>query len=732
MAASRASSSSSSNKVQRYTAFLNGQTIESLYSEAQRCDNGTKDEIENALIYYHLVLKKSGRYVSRPLNGYRSTVKTAIARFVGIIETTGHECFSNNTLLIIAESYLYGYGNLVQEIDDPKSHDLIAGKTNYEEALRWYFKLLARNHKHEMAIEGINKVCIKKHDDNTDSTTPMTKTMLIELAYQIKEFNIAQVLSLDVQPYSLEAKIATRLAFERNNFSLLREMAEKGLICLWHVEGENYDYVYNLLIPHLLDYLKAEDFLIQAARLGNIGLIDACLAQFGTLDINALDREGNAAITTAIHYVPRIRIVDFIRQLLQRGAHPKITRGDGKTALHLAIEAINIKLIECLLADPRTKINSGDIHGNTPLHSAAKILTFRKEVATMLLAVQESELDWVNATGDSPLMLAIKEGNLDMAAALLAHRASVSVFDHDGFFPLHRAAQAGHGRVIKLLLSYGVDVNQKNKQGDTALHLAIRHEREQAAMELLLHGADVLISNDANDCARSYAAEIVNYFDQQFQQISQRVQNIVKKPEKFKHRTVWRACNRLADCLKDNSSKSVYNTLQNWYANEDKRLFIGPMGRPTSFRLFILTLVQKSPAPHILIELPVPPVMQRPKEKSSSNASSSIFRPSDSSTRAASSSSAQNSGKDNHSFFSTMAINAHSADSSSDDDNLLSRDVVYIEVSDSGKKCEVITYDSFTEILNLSEYDSGSDESSSSDSEKDDHNNSVPLVSPKK
>ena len=98
---------------------------------------------------------------------------------------------------------------------------------------------------------------------------------------------------------------------------------------------------------------------------------------------------------------------------------------------------------------------------------------------------------------DTPLLLALSEGQLDVARALIERGAPLDVADYEiRFTPLLTAARFGHTEMVELLLDKGADIHVKDCCGDTALHLAIRAGHTDTARILVERGAQVDVRDD--------------------------------------------------------------------------------------------------------------------------------------------------------------------------------------------------------------------------------------------
>lgn len=72
----------------------------------------------------------------------------------------------------------------------------------------------------------------------------------------------------------------------------------------------------------------------------------------------------------------------------------------------------------------------------------------------------------------SPLHVAVRNGNLDIAQFLIEQGAAVDVRGKNDYTPLHNAAWNGNMDMVKLLLNAGADITARNYRGDTPLSCA--------------------------------------------------------------------------------------------------------------------------------------------------------------------------------------------------------------------------------------------------------------------
>lgn len=94
--------------------------------------------------------------------------------------------------------------------------------------------------------------------------------------------------------------------------------------------------------------------------------------------------------------------------------------------------------------------------------------------------------------GETPLILAILEGHVEVAELLIEQGADISARNEGGFTPLHAAAYVGDVETAEQLLVSGADVNdQDNKAGVSPLSVAAEEGQVAVARVLVEHGAEL-------------------------------------------------------------------------------------------------------------------------------------------------------------------------------------------------------------------------------------------------
>ena len=149
--------------------------------------------------------------------------------------------------------------------------------------------------------------------------------------------------------------------------------------------------------------------------------------------------------------------------------------------------------------DPNTVNPKGDY----PLVIALREPSLK--VAAALLASPLTQVEVRTAQDESPLMLAALKGYLEICQQLIARDADVN---KPGWAPLHYAATGGHLAVMRLLLDNYAYIDAASPNGSTPLMMAARYGTNDAVKLLLDAGADPALKNGLGLTAIDFARQV--------------------------------------------------------------------------------------------------------------------------------------------------------------------------------------------------------------------------------
>jgi ankyrin repeat protein len=156
----------------------------------------------------------------------------------------------------------------------------------------------------------------------------------------------------------------------------------------------------------------------------------------------------------------------------------------GRTLLHEAAAAGNLSIAELLLrlgADP----DSRDSGGHTPLNCLANECVHSGGRVVHALVEAGGGVDADDGVKRcTPLQMAARRGNVDVARALLDCGANLESRDKLGDTPLGRAVNCGKVEVVSFLIASGADVHSMGSKGLTPMVAA-----RTSAMKQSLHRA---------------------------------------------------------------------------------------------------------------------------------------------------------------------------------------------------------------------------------------------------
>ncbi|RVE42749.1 hypothetical protein evm_012610 [Chilo suppressalis] len=234
--------------------------------------------------------------------------------------------------------------------------------------------------------------------------------------------------------------------------------------------------------------------------------------------------------TTALHFAASRGFLEMVKLLVSNGAYLEARDTSERTPLYLAVVRGHIDVVKYLIS-MGANVNSEQIHGYTPLCEAvwqrfttvvevllaagARIthshkllhnaIIQRQELIVKMLANVGGGINLHNDNGDTPLLLAGRVSQPNVARILLERGANVNACNSiTGANVLHIAVESidcpeEFEELLICLLEYNIDMNSTALTGDTALNRALLLHKDCAAVLLIRHGADVNVC-DLQSC----------------------------------------------------------------------------------------------------------------------------------------------------------------------------------------------------------------------------------------
>jgi ankyrin repeat protein len=136
---------------------------------------------------------------------------------------------------------------------------------------------------------------------------------------------------------------------------------------------------------------------------------------------------------------------------------------------------------------------------------------FQEVVQIVRNVLEPVDLNCRNECGDTPLILAARNGHDKLVQFLLREGADISTTNTSGDDALIAAAgQPGNAPTLEILISAGALINHRNAMGRTALIEASSIGDIRNVALLLQHGADIDTITDEDETALTFA--VVNEF----------------------------------------------------------------------------------------------------------------------------------------------------------------------------------------------------------------------------
>lgn len=222
--------------------------------------------------------------------------------------------------------------------------------------------------------------------------------------------------------------------------------------------------------------------LMHAARDGNKKIVDTLIHAKADLNMQNDIGGGLTALMLAIDNGHE----EIAQALVAAQADLHIQDFRRRTALMHAIGGPASMI--ALLAKDRASLNLRNDEGNTALMFAVKEQNL--EALEELLNAQANP-NITDNKNTRPLMWALEHDQREIAFTLLRGKAEIDVRNKNGYPPLHLAAENGDLAIVQELIRFGADINARTNEEFTALACAVKKNYEGIVQALLAEHADV-------------------------------------------------------------------------------------------------------------------------------------------------------------------------------------------------------------------------------------------------
>lgn len=278
-----------------------------------------------------------------------------------------------------------------------------------------------------------------------------------------------------------------------NKDKFIKSEAEKQREVITAVQKEDLGKLKEYIDKNYsLTFLSKEGFTPLELALNERSIATAKLLLENGADINKKS-------TTSL-YVQILSMLDNYQQI-------------GKNPDYQKMMDNHIELLKIAHNKNLSNIQATDTYGNTALHSAA--ISGHPQIIKYVIQLG-AKPTVTNKEYETPLMLAVKEGQIQAVQVLYPYYDKKLDIDKEGNTLLYSAAMNGREDILQLLLKKSKgEINSKNNEGKTAVIIAAEYGYSMIVEILLRNGADSEIKSNEGKTALDYAKkwkhkEIIN------------------------------------------------------------------------------------------------------------------------------------------------------------------------------------------------------------------------------
>ncbi|EAY08609.1 hypothetical protein TVAG_239690 [Trichomonas vaginalis G3] len=265
--------------------------------------------------------------------------------------------------------------------------------------------------------------------------------------------------------------------------------------------------------------------ILHGSAIGGSQILIDYIIKLNKININTQDNQGNTPLHIAVNHGN----IYMIQSLLKiEGIKLSIKNSFGQMPLHIAASKNNVEIISLLVSKmysdselqraPSWDFMTLDLYRidsieeiGTPKDDSEEELQMKK------LESPEALINAKDNNGDTPLLIAIKNGYIDIVSYLLRMQCTdTKVQNNEGMNALHISVSNSFKDIVNLILEQDIypSVNQKDKKGKTPLIYAcdIDDKGEIAGLLLNIANLDPKLADNEGKTALHHAAQSGNVF----------------------------------------------------------------------------------------------------------------------------------------------------------------------------------------------------------------------------
>lgn len=189
-------------------------------------------------------------------------------------------------------------------------------------------------------------------------------------------------------------------------------------------------------------------------------------------DINEKNDMGRTPLHTAVSPANERINLQMVTYLVDHGADYLALNNEGASVLMWAVRYSDLSIVQYLL-DKGCNVEPVEIKNGYVTHSVLHNALYSGNDAILdLILNQVEEVNFIDESGKTPLLLAVEIGNTRAVNRLIDKNADLSAVDKWGRNALHYAAMCGYEDLITLLIDKKINKKEKDLSGYTPFHYA--------------------------------------------------------------------------------------------------------------------------------------------------------------------------------------------------------------------------------------------------------------------